>query len=159
MEYIQIPGLKKYLINKNGDVWSLLSNKVLKKTLSSSGYLTVSIGEFPEQPNYFIHRLVAITFIPNPENKPFVNHKDGNKLNHSIENLEWVTRLENVRHAFRTGLYDSCMKAVRCIETGIEYKSISSAGKSLDIFPGSITKQIQGKRHTAGGFTFEVINK
>jgi hypothetical protein len=55
---------------------------------------------------YSIHRLIAETFIPNPDNKPEVNHKDGNKLNNHISNLEWVTHSENTKHAFKMGLID-----------------------------------------------------
>ena len=52
----------------------------------------------------FVHRLVAMTYLPNPENKPTVNHKDGVKLNNNLSNLEWATHQENVQHAFDTGL-------------------------------------------------------
>lgn len=59
---------------------------------------------FSYKRSYLVHRLIAETFIPNPDSKPVVNHKDGNKLNNSVENLEWVTVKENVRHAVDTGL-------------------------------------------------------
>lgn len=65
------------------------------------GYSVVHLGSGPQ---YFIHRLVAEAFIPNPDHKPQVNHKDGCKSNNSAENLEWVTASENIRHAFETGL-------------------------------------------------------
>ena len=54
--------------------------------------------------NLYIHRAIALAFIPNPENKPCINHKDGNKLNNSIDNLEWCTHQENMIHAGKTGL-------------------------------------------------------
>lgn len=71
------------------------------------GYLTVNFKVKGKQKNFYVHRLVAQQFIPNPDNKPEVNHIDGNKYNNLVDNLEWSTRLENVRHAFRTGLNKS----------------------------------------------------
>ena len=62
-----------------------------------TGYVRVSIGN---KSKGLVHRLVAETFIPNPNNKPMVNHIDGNKTNNHISNLEWVTNAENVKHAF-----------------------------------------------------------
>lgn len=68
------------------------------------GYREVLLSENGKTKNYLVHRLIAETFIANPENKPFVNHKDGNKQNNSIENLEWCTRSENAKHSYKNGL-------------------------------------------------------
>jgi len=74
------------------------------KSHNSSGYLRVTLTIDGKHKSYLIHRLVAKLFIPNPENKEYVNHKDGNKENNRADNLEWVTRSENERHAWRIGL-------------------------------------------------------
>lgn len=89
-----------YYISEQGVVISTRYNKghgikELKQRLSNSGYLYVSI----KGKNYYIHRLLAEAYIPNPEHKREVNHKDLNKLNNDLDNLEWVTSSENVIHA------------------------------------------------------------
>lgn len=88
-----------YFVDKEGNVYSSRANKghLFKKKVpqkSNSGYLYVSIGN----KMVYIHRLVAETFIENPENKPQVNHKDMNKENNCVTNLEWVTQIENINH-------------------------------------------------------------
>jgi hypothetical protein len=102
---------ERYMVSNFGQVKSLLRKdkrnrntipeKILTPQLDYTGYCRVI---FDDHKRYLVHRLVAIAFIPNPENKPQVNHKNGNKLDNVLTNLEWVTRSENSKHAFRTGL-------------------------------------------------------
>jgi len=82
----------------------MANERLLKTNISSSGYYRIVFKLNDKYKTYFLHRLLAIAFIPNPENKPFINHKDGNKLNNSLENLEWCTMSENRQHAYNTGL-------------------------------------------------------
>ena len=90
-----------YSISDNGEFRNDTSNKTLKPEIHHKGYLRISAhGVKPR----FIHRLVAIHFIPNPDNLPQVNHIDGNKLNNKLNNLEWCTDSDNKKHAYKTGL-------------------------------------------------------
>jgi hypothetical protein len=105
----QIPGFEQFTISHNGEIRGV-NGKILKKFIhtkgSLCGYATIGFwirGENKTR-HQKVHRLVAMTWVPNPDNKPEVNHKDGNKLNNHFQNLEWVTRSENIQHAFRTGL-------------------------------------------------------
>ena len=93
----------------------------LTYTLNNRGYLSVGI----RKKTFMVHRLVAIAFIPNTGNKPFVNHIDGNKLNNHVSNLEWCTAQENNLHARNTGLH------TQAIGHKIKYKSESSKKTSL----------------------------
>ena len=93
--------LEDYNITKNGEVINNNTNRVLKPQLNGKGYYRVSIGG----KLMFVHRLVAQKYIPNPENKAQVNHKDGNKLNNNVNNLEWVENIENRKHAVEKGLH------------------------------------------------------
>lgn len=90
-----------YIITKEGQIINKHNNKIIKPQKNGKGYLRVSIGK----KLMFVHRLVAQKYIPNPENKLQVNHKDGNKLNNCVDNLEWVTNNENRNHAIKNGLH------------------------------------------------------
>ena len=91
----------KYSITKDGKVWSHIRNKFLKQDLRRQ-YYAVKLGKYGKKIS--VHRLVALAFIDNIDNKPLVNHIDGNKLNNNVNNLEWCTSKENTNHAQMNGL-------------------------------------------------------
>lgn len=100
-----------HYISDSGEVISYRWGKrrVLKPAITKKGYLRLSLyqKELKKGKPITIHRLVALAFIPNPDNKEQVNHKDGNKTNNDISNLEWVTNKENMTHAWETNLRDN----------------------------------------------------
>lgn len=94
-----------------------------------AGYLNLILCKNGKRKTVMIHRVVAETFIPNPDNKRTVNHIDGNKTNNRVDNLEWNTDSENQLHAHRNGLKPKNSKPVRCIETGQIFPTGSDAAR------------------------------
>lgn len=100
----QAPGYEGlYNVSNLGNVFSIVSNRLLTPYLRK-GYKSVWLTKMRIEKNILIHRLVAIAFIPNPENKKEVNHLDGVRNNSLVTNLEWATHAENIQHADKTGL-------------------------------------------------------
>lgn len=95
-----------YSVSDSGEVFSKRSGKYLKLAHKKNGYVYTELNVNGVTTYKRVHRLVAEAFIPNPENKPFVNHIDGNKSNNSVSNLEWVTGSENNIHAIKNNLFD-----------------------------------------------------
>lgn len=105
MRPIQIPGCKHYSINEEGTVLNTKTGRVLLTDLNNCGYRRVTLwSEGQRRVRVMVHRLVALHYVDNPDNKPMINHEDGNKINNHYSNLTWVTCKENTVHAFNTGL-------------------------------------------------------
>ncbi len=93
-----------YAVSTYGNVTSCVVGGEMSLRVTSAGYRSVNLRVGGRERTFRVHRLVAILFLDNPEGLPQVNHKDGNKLNNHVDNLEWVTAADNVKHAFDTGL-------------------------------------------------------
>lgn len=98
-----------YQISNCGRVKSLIfsEKRILKNIINNNGYFIITLCKNNKCKTFTIHRLVALHFIPNPEDKPQVNHKDGDKLNNYYKNLEWCTASENVQHAWKNNLCEN----------------------------------------------------
>lgn len=99
-----IENYPNYVIYEDGRVQNIKTGRFLKTRVSTNGYILVDLCNLGIQKCLQIHRILAEAFISNPDNKSQVNHKDGNKQNNSLSNLEWSTRSENIQHAWDTGL-------------------------------------------------------
>lgn len=143
---------------KNGEYHVKGKIKNVSEYKSRGGYCGVTLYKNNVGKSYRVHRLVAQAFIPNPENKPEVNHKDGNKKNNCVDNLEWVTGKENTIHAWNTGLTNNTFgTAVRCNETGVVYKSVAAASRDTGCLKESIFKVLKGEYSHTHGLTFSHI--
>lgn len=121
----------RFLISENGEIYSLVSKKYLKQGLNkSTGYygVCVSLGSRNKKMLIKSHIAVASTFVGGYKDGLVVNHKDGNKENNNVDNLEWVTPKENSVHALNNGLFTT-NKKVRCLNTGEIFISIQEAAK------------------------------
>lgn len=140
------------------------------------GRMLVTMYLQGKRKDFTVHRLVAKTFIPNPDNLPQINHIDGNPKNNNVNNLEWCDAFYNMQHAYRTGLMENARKAAKVtvrklVEMSKEqmipvtainmetaeyqkYDGINQAAINMGISCGSLVSQLKGKYHTVHGYTF-----
>lgn len=97
-----------YLVSRAGQIYSKRTNRFLSPSVNEKGYLTVEFRKNRKRKREKLHRVVAMEFVENPFLNKEVNHKDGNKNNNNAENLEWCTRSENLKHAYKMGLKKPC---------------------------------------------------
>ena len=137
-----------YKVSNYGRVIQWRKRLVLKQQVRKKyGYKTVTL----RGKKYFVHRLVAFAFVPNPENKPQVNHKNGIRFDNNVENLEWCTDLENRQHAEANGIAEGVAgKPVRNWKTGEQYASIRDAARKTGKKEEYIRSCLHGRRSAAG---------
>lgn len=158
----------RYLVTKNGDIYSMYSRfgkrkQKLKMTpqLRKDGYYQVCLMAGKTMKSFLVHRLVAEQFLPNKFNLKEVNHKDGDKSNNNVDNLEWTDRSSNLKHRYRVLGYSPQGRAlprskVLCSETGVVYQSI----KDASIFAGRSSSNIIQAINTgcrSGGYHWERV--
>ncbi len=137
-----------YLVSKLGLIKSLhTTNKKgnIAFRIDRAGYITVRLSLNGKTHSKYLHRILAEAFIPNPDDKPEINHIDGNKLNNSISNLEFVTHAENMQHAYKMGLIVKKLKAVIDLCTGMVFKSSKEAAISTGINQYTLKGYLNGR--------------
>lgn len=143
----------KYAITSCGKVWSYKRKKFLKTDKNSKGYARVYLFKNNVGKKLAIHKLVAMAYIPNPDNLPQVNHKDENKENNSLNNLEWCTNKYNSNYGTRNERAAKAkMKKVLCVELNRIFDSELQAEKELKICVSRSSGCCSGKFNTAGGY-------
>jgi len=170
----KVEHLDKYLISNKGRLKNEKTGRILKTKVNKRGYLCNTISVNGKIMVVKIHRLIAISFIPNPENKITVNHIDGNKTNNNINNLEWATYSENNLHAYLIGIKTphwlnkfgenhpksrSVARITKDYKESKSYKSITEAAKQNNVSIGNISRVLSGDRKTAGGYLWRYHQK
>jgi hypothetical protein len=136
-----------YTIHSNGQVYSNKSKKFLKPIIEN-GYYRVGLSFNGKSKTYKLHRLIAECFIEKVEGKTQINHKDCNKLNNDVSNLEWCNNSENQLHAYKYGLNVSVhKKVVLDIETGVFYDSATELANLLGMNKVTLIGRLNGTRH------------
>ena len=155
--YGYVKSLKRMVNNRNNYV----EERIMSLEKTKHGYLRVILSKENTQKKCLVHRLVAKAFIPNLENKPEVNHKDGNKKNNYVENLEWSTCSENIIHSYNNNLRKPSKphtKKVKCIENNKIYDSLSDCEKDLKISRKSIRNSCIYNRKIFNTYSFVYVN-
>lgn len=148
-----------YQVSNLGRVRSLgnskgKKDKIRKQIKTNKGYLRVGLHKDGATTWEYVHRLVAQAFIPNIDNLPQVNHKDENKENNCVDNLEWCTNKYNCSYGSKT---ESVSKKVVCVETGVTYTSTREAERLLGVCHTCISSCCNSRRKTAGGFHWKYV--
>ena len=146
MMWKSIPNWEWYLINEDGQIVNTRTNKYISGDINNLGYHRVILYDKGNKQRFFVHRLVATLFLPNPKNLSEVNHIDGNKDNNNVNNLEWSSRTHNEHAARRTGL--KTYKPFEVVFTnGVikQYEFTPQLATELNVTKRTVLNYLQGK--------------
>ncbi len=149
-----------YEAQYDGRIWSNKTNRFLQPASNGKGYQRVVLMIDGKKFSTYVHRFIAENLIPNPENLPEINHKNGDKSDNSVGNLEWVSSSDNKIHAINTGLRK--VNGIIQMKKNCDYFYIWASAKEAEEFTGVNSKNIQrvcrGERKTAGGYIWEYLS-
>lgn len=154
-----------YAISSKGRCWSYKTNKFLKENINNDGYLRFSLFKDGEHKRYLAHRLVAKSFVDNPNQYPEINHINENVKDNCVENLEWCTHKQNINYGSRNKKVSLALKnnqnsakRVQNIDTLNIYDSLTKAEKETGICKTQICLCCKFKAKTAGGYRWRYAN-
>ena len=170
IEWKPIKDFDGYFINELGEVKSTRAYKgtkerILKGSKNQQGYKIITMIKDGKVYTKTLHRLLAITYIPNPYDYPCINHIDGNILNNSLDNLEWCTYGHNEKEAYRLGLKQSRIKPKKVVRLDKDYKilnvfdSLQQIKKYLGFSAGNIGEVCNKHRKTAYGYIWRYLDE
>lgn len=159
-----------YQVSNYGNVKSLarnncnvcLKDRILKYSKNHQGYKQVALFKKSKQKSFKIHKLVALAFIPNPNNYPCINHIDGNKQNNCVDNLEWCTYSHNNKEAYRLGLNKVSKKVNQYdLDNNFikQWDSLADVQRELKICAINISRVCRGMLNKTGGFKWRYPNE
>lgn len=148
----------RIMVSNKGNVVSCKGGACHPLKVSHNNWGYQKVGAVHGSPQ-LVHRMVAETWIPNPNNHTQVNHINGDKDDNSVENLEWATPSQNIRHAYRTGLKKGYAKGtpIRVVETGEVFESQAECARRLGCDQGNIAHCLAGRQSTHHGYHFEYV--
>ena len=163
----RVKSLSREVFYKNGVIHPI-KEKILTPCIVGKGYLQIHLRKDGKSFKKYLHRLVAMTFIPNPDNLPEVNHISEDKTDCSVTNLEWISHLDNIRHGtgiqrgrdarIANGIYLRNMKKIKCIELNKIFNSISDASRELGCAVCTIVNHLCDRTKTAAGYHWQYVS-
>lgn len=161
----RIKGYEDYFITEDARIYNNKGEELKGKWIDNVGYYQIVLRKNKKRKYVRIHRLVAETFIPNPDNLPQVNHIDGNKLNNNVDNLEWCTNSENAQHGYDSNLYHSKRRCIKIKATHkmtkeeFVFPSIRACSEKLSLNRKTISAILFDNKTNNYDYYFEIVNE